>query len=185
MKHELTGKISGVSFSYTNGKPLVTFELNEKRSAMDMVDTLREYDKLAIRIDRYKAKRSLDANAYAWVLIGKIAEKTNVPTNEVYRAAIKEVGGNYDVVCIKDEALEKLRSAWHKNGIGWQTATLPSRIEGCTNVILYYGSSTYDVSQMGRLITNLQQDCSALGIEVKSPEEVESLLNSWRSKYET
>lgn len=177
--HELTGKISGVSFSYTTGKPLVTFEINEKRPAMDMVDTLREYDKLSIKIDRYKAKRSLDANAYCWTLIGKIAEKSNVSKEDVYRAAIKEVGGNYDVVCVQDKAVEQLRSGWSKNGLGWQTDTLPSKLDGCTNVMLYYGSSCYDVAQMSRLINIIIQDCKALGIETKSKAEIDSLLQSW------
>lgn len=177
--HELTGKISGVSFSYTTGKPLITFELNEKKTALNMVDTLRDFDKLAIKIDRYREKRSLDANAYCWTLIGKIAEKTNVTKEDVYRAAIKEIGGNYDVVCVQDAAVEQLRKGWQKNGIGWQTDTLPSKLDGCTNVVLYYGSSCYDVSQMSRLISIVQQDCEALGIEVKSQAEIDSLLQSW------
>lgn len=177
--HEITGRISGVSFSYTTGKPLISFELNEKQSALNMVDALKDVEKLSIKIERFREKRSLDANAYCWTLIGKIAEKTNVPKEDVYRAAIKEVGGNYDVVCVQNVALEQLRKGWQKNGIGWQTDTMPSKIDGCTNVVLYYGSSTYDVAQMQRLISIIKQDCDELGIEVKSQAEIDSLLQSW------
>ena len=108
-----------------------------------------------------------------------IAEKTGVSNTEVYRAAIKEVGGNYDVVCVKSEAVEALCNGWSRNGLGWQTDTMPSKIDGCTNVVLYYGSSTYDVAQMSRLINIIVQDCAELGIETRSPEEIESLLSSW------
>lgn len=177
--HELTGKISGVSFSYTTGKPLITFEMNEQRSALDMVDALRENDKLSLKICKYKQKRSLDANAYCWVMISKIAEVTNQRVTDIYRAAIKEVGGNSDTVCVQDHAVEQLCAGWQRNGIGWVTDTMPSKIEGCTNVILYYGSSTYDSAQMHRLIEIILQDCTGLGIEVKSAEEIDSLLNSW------
>lgn len=177
--HELTGKISGVSFSYTTGKPLITFEMNEQRSALDMVDALREYDKLSLKVCKYKQKRSLDANAYCWVMISKIAEVTNQRVTDIYRAAIKEVGGNSDTVCVQDHAVEQLCAGWQRNGIGWVTDTMPSKIEGCTNVILYYGSSTYDSAQMHRLIEIILQDCTELGIEVKSAEEIDSLLNSW------
>lgn len=177
--YDLVGKISGVSFSYTTGKPLVTFEMYENRSALDMVDTLREYDKLSLKVSRYKQKRSLDANAYCWVLISKIAEKTNARVEDVYRAAIKEIGGNYDVVCVQNEAVYSLCNGWARNGLGWQTDTMPSKIDGCTNVVLYYGSSTYDTAQMNRLINIILQDCEALGIETKSAEEIDSLLNSW------
>ena len=181
--HELTGTISGVSFSYMDGKPLVTFELNEKQSATNMVDALKSCEKLSIKVDKFNQKRSLDANAYCFVLIGKIAEKTNVSKEEVYRAAVKEVGGNYDVVCVQDKAVEAFCEAWHKNGLGWQTDTMPSKIDGCTNVILYYGSSTYDVAQMSRLINIILQECRQLGIDTKSKEEIDSLLTSWGGGY--
>ncbi len=178
--HDLTGMIANVSVAYATGKLLVTFEFNERNSATEMVNELKGCDKLSIKIGKFRNKRSLDANAYAWVLIGKIAEKTNVPKEEVYREAIRGIGGNYDIVCIKEEAADSLRKAWESNGIGWQTETMLSKLDGCTNVLLYYGSSTYDTLQMSRLISNLQQDCISLNIEVKPQEEIDSLLNSWR-----
>lgn len=179
--HELTGKIVGVSFDYLSGRPIVSFELNERQTSLDMVDELKSHEKLALKVDKFKKKRSLDANAYCWTLIGKIAEKTNVPKDEVYREAIREIGGNYDVVCIKEEAAPSLRRAWESNGIGWQTEVMLSKLDGCTNVLLYYGSSIYDVEQMSRLIENIIQDCKALGIETKSQAEIDSLLESWRN----
>ena len=179
--HELTGKIANVSFSF-EGKPLVTLEMNERNSALAMLDDLRDEDKLAIKIGKYKTKRSLDANAYCWVLIGKIAEKTGVARYFIYRDAIRNIGGNYDVVCIQNKAVETLCEAWSRNGIGWLTETMPSKIDGCTNVLLFYGSSTYDVQQMSRLIDNILQECYSLDIEVKSQSEIDSLLNSWGGK---
>lgn len=179
MKYEVTGKISNLSFSFLDGKPLLTLELDERRSALEMVENLKNAEKLAIKVAEFKKKRSLDANAYAWVLIGKIAEKTNVAKHEVYRAVIREIGGNSDTVCIQNHAVEQLCAGWQRNGIGWITDTMPSKIEGCTNVILYYGSSTYDCEQMARLTSLLKQDCEALGIETKSQAELDSLLESW------
>jgi len=179
--HELTGKIAGVSLSF-EGKPLVTLEMDERRSALDMVNALRGMDRISIKLGKYKVKRSLDANSYLWLLIGKIAEKTNVPKAEVYREAIRELGGNYDVVCIKTEAADSLRNTWERNGIGWFTEVMNSKINGCTNVLLYYGSSCYDVEQMSRLIDSIVQDCKALGIETKQQEEIDSLLSSWGGK---
>jgi hypothetical protein len=179
--HELTGKIAGVSFTI-DGMPMVALQLNERNSALAMLDELKSLEKLTVKLSKFKQKRSLDANAYCWVLISKIAEKTKIPKDEVYRNAIRGIGGNYDVVCIQNKAVESLCSAWVRNGIGWQTDTMPSKLDGCTNIMLYYGSSTYDVEQMSRLIDNIMQDCIALGIETKSQAEIDSLLSHWGSK---
>jgi hypothetical protein len=177
---ELSGRISNIAISYATGKPLLTLEVNEDKSTLqNMYEELKATEKLTIKIAKATKRRSLDANAYCFVLIGKIAEKTNVPKEEVYRKAIKEIGGNYDVVCVQDKAVEALCESWRKMGLGWQAETFPSKLDGCTNVTLYYGSSTYDVSTMSRLIDNIVQDCKALGIETKSSEELESLLGAW------
>lgn len=177
--HDLVGKISNISFSYSTGKPLITFEFDDRQSALSMANEFMSGDKLSIKVGKFRKKRSLDANAYCWVLIGKIAEKTGARVEDIYRQAIKEVG-NYDIVCVKKEAVESLCSSWARFGIGWQTDTMPSKLAGCTNVLLYYGSSTFDSSEMSRLINIIVQDCESLGIETKSQEEIDSLLNSWR-----
>lgn len=127
----------------------------------------------------YKEKRSLDANAYMWVLIQKIQELINVPKEEIYKDLIKTIGV-YEVVPIKNEAVNKFCEAWKHNGLGWITETTKSKLEGYTNVLAYYGSSTYDTKQMTRLIEEVLQECRQLDIETKSKEEINSLLRSWK-----
>ena len=176
--HELTGKLHyGLTFT-ANGNPIITLEMNEKFPTLKMVDELHDA-KLSIKISKYKEKRSLDCNAYCWVLISKLAEKLKIPKTDIYRAAIKEIGGNCDTVCVQDKAVKSLCDGWERNGIGWQTDTFPSKIDGCTNVILYYGSSTYDKAQMHRLVDFVLDECRQQGIETKSEEEICSLLGAW------
>lgn len=136
-----------------------------------------------VRVDIRKASnaKSRDANAFCWVLIDKIAEKTGVAKTDVYRHAIREIGGVSTTVCVQDKAVERLREGWEKNGIGWQTDTIKSRIDGCTNVILYYGSSVYDSLQMSRLIDSLVQEAEALGIPT-IPDDVERMKKQWGKK---
>ena len=130
-------------------------------------------------IERKRKKRSLDANAYFFVLADKLAESLNIPKTEIYRNYIKEIGGVSEIVCVRNEAVEKLCSGWEHNGLGWQTDTMPSKIKGCTNVILYYGSSTYDTEQMSRLINLVVEDCKIQGIETKTPDEIADMLSLW------
>lgn len=128
-----------------------------------------------IDIKAHRNKRSLDANNYAWALIDKIAARMHIDKVEVYREAIKSIGGVSETVCVQDKAVDRLRQGWEQNGIGWQTDTMPSKLKGCTNVILYYGSSTYDTQQMSLLIDHIVQDAKALGIETMTPAELEAL----------
>lgn len=179
--HELTGQIingDSVSFDIA-GRPIVFFKFDSWKSALAMVDELKAKPKLTIRISEHNQKRSLDANAYCWTLIGKLAEKLKKESTEIYRSAIKEIGGNSDTVCVQNKAVQSLCDGWQRNGIGWQTDTFPSKIEGCTNVILYYGSSTYDTAQMSRLINLIVQECQQQGIETRNEEELKSLLGEW------
>lgn len=124
-------------------------------------------------------KRSLDSNAYCWVLMDKLAEHYGVPVSEVYRGFVKEIGGNSEIICMMDRAVETFRRSWERNGLGWQTETLPSKIEGCTNVKVYYGSSIYDAQQMSRLIDMVVQECKTAGIETLPPDELDRLMSMW------
>lgn len=178
--YELTGTIKELAVVFSTKQAYLSFAVNENQTAKALVDEL-EGKKVSVKISEYREKRSKDANAYCWVLIGKLAEKLNLPKDEIYINAVKQVGGNYEVVCVLDAAVDKLCSSWRRNGIGWQTDTMPSKIEGCTNVILYYGSSTYDTASMSRLINIIVEDCKAVNIDVRTPDEIASMLSLWEA----
>ena len=61
----------------------ITFEL-DKDTSLSAIDELinKELDITAVK---HREKRSLDANAYLWVLCQKIAEKINSNKDNVYR----------------------------------------------------------------------------------------------------
>ena len=137
-------------------------------------DNLHEAD-LDIEIKKYRQKRSLDANAYAWVLIDKIAKVMRIEKKQVYQEAIRNIGGVSETVCVQAAAVDRLCSSWAAHGLGWQADVMPSKLEGCSNVVLYFGSSTYDTRQMSALIDQLVQDAKALGIEILPPNELSRL----------
>ena len=150
-------------------------------------DFREEFDELfnkeiTVDIKKFSKKRSLDANAYAWVLIDKIAERTKIKKSEVYRNAIREIGGVSYTVCATDQAADTLCSNWSSMGMGWQAEKTKSKLPGCTNVILWYGSSVYNSSQMASLIDSLIQDAEALGIVTITPKEQERLIEQWGTK---
>ena len=133
-----------------------------------------------LEVKEHRKKRSLDANAYAWVLIGKLADAMMVPPTIVYINAIQNIGGNYEVIPVRDEAVDKFIEVWKKNGLGWPCVDMGrSKIPGYRNLRAYYGSSTYDTRQMSQLIEALIQDCKALDIETLSEEKLSAMMEGW------
>jgi hypothetical protein len=125
-------------------------------------------------------RRSLDANAYCWVLLQKISDKLGSSKEEIYRRIIKQKG-TFEVIPIKNEAVDTFINAWQEHGLGWICEILRnSKLDGFTNVIAYYGSSTYDTKQMAYFIDYIVEEAKELGIETMTPNELESLKNSWR-----
>ena len=146
------------------------------RRLLEGLDDQKAWD---VKITKHRVRRSLDSNAYCWVLLDQLASRLHESTTELYQGYIKNIGGNSEVVCVKDEAVQTLIRVWQSKGIGWRTETMPANEEGYTNVILYYGSSAFDTAQMARLIDLIVQDCEALGIPTKDPAEFEQLIKEW------
>ena len=175
-KLDTTGTITDLNIDFDTLKPKITVLLDTKNK--ELVEELKNDGKLNIELKKYRKKRSLDSNAYAWVLLGELQNTLNIPKEEIYKDLIKNIG-SFEVLPVKNEAVEKFRQAWSKNGLGWVTETTKSKLEGYTNVIAYYGSSTYNTKEMTRLINLIVDECKQLGIETKPKAEIESLLRSW------
>ena len=140
----------------------------------------RLYD---IEVKEHRNKRSLDANAYAWVLINKLADVMRIPPTEVYRQAIQDISGNSEVIPVREDAVEQFKQAWSNHGIGWICRDMGrSKLPGYWNLMVYYGSSVYNTKQMSDLIDALVQDCKALDIEVLPPEKLALLMDEWGAK---
>jgi hypothetical protein len=150
---------------------------------MDFINTLEGDKEYSIVIDKEVKKRSNDANRYFWELVGKLSEKVNVSPEDIYRTYIKDIGGNYEVLPIRDDAVETWTKNWRSRGIGWQCEIIgESKLRGYTNVICYYGSSTYNTKQFSRLINLCIDDCKQNGIEVMTPSEMALMMQHYKEQ---
>lgn len=173
-------EFTSASLMQMGGKSYLMLELPDTYIAKAFLATIEAGKRYIAEFGIKRKKRSLDCNAYFWVLLDKLSAVLHKPKTEIYRDYIKDIGGNSETVCVPTKAVEKLRDGWEHNGLGWQTDTMPSKLAGCTNVILYYGSSTYDSSQMSRLVDFAVEDCKAQGIDTATPEELARLKEAWR-----
>ena len=159
-----------------------------RREAMQVCEGAKPDTAHNVKITQERKKRSLDANAYAWVLIDKLAAKLSTPKapvtpTDVYRSYIKDVADNNIIVPVKEGMLEHWDRVWCAGHIGRMTEDLgPCRLEelkGYRNVKSYMGSSDYDTAQMSRLIDLIVEDAKAQGIETWSDEKLSALCDSW------
>lgn len=139
---------------------------------------LTQDDNTLFRIEEHIEKRGLRANAYCWVLIGKIAEKIGNTKEEVYREYIKDKG-IYRVITMNKNAVNTFIKVWSERGLGWLCDTSENNIEGLVDVIAYYGSSSYNKKQMASFIDYVVFEAKQLGIETKTPEEIQWLKDNW------
>lgn len=155
------------------------------RGAKQFCESLDPNKKYDIEIKEHWEKRSLDANAYCWVLIGKLAAKLRIPPNEVYRQYIQDIGGNYTIVPVKEDRIDHWERIWCSGHVGRTVKDLgPCRtLDGYHNIMSYIGSSDYDTAQMSRLIDLIVQDCKAHGIETLTPDKLEAMKVKWGEAY--
>lgn len=143
------------------------------------IDTLPAEKDLAVTIKRYSPKRSLDANAYFWVLCDKVAKAVKSTKEEIYRQKIRECG-HYEDIAIEEEKADEAIELWGKVGLGWFCERFVNcKIAKCAKIRRYYGSSVYNTEQMSRIIESIVEDCKELGIPTLSDSELKSLCESY------
>ena len=172
----MLGTIQSLITSFGLKKGLVTIEITGEENYNELL-ALKSQNK-HVEIKEHKNYRSLDANAYLWVLLTKLQDKLSIPKEELYKNYIQKIGSS-EILPVKNEAVDKFREAWQRNGLGWITETTKSKLDGFTNVIAYYGSSSYNTAEMSRLINEVVNDCKEQNIETKSDSEINSLLKQW------
>ena len=133
----------------------------------------QDRDKL-FEIKEHREKRSLTANAYAWSLIGKIADAMRTSKDEVYLTMLKRYGQS-DMVSVLSSIDV---SGYFKYYEPISTATLQGK--EFTHYRIYKGSSEYDTREMAVLIDGIISEAKDLEIETLPPNEVERLKVMWK-----
>lgn len=179
---QYTGIMSDIGIDYKTRKAKISLVLDTKE--LDVIEQLKNENKLNIELKKYRQKRSLDANAYCWVLCDNIAKELSddgsiVTKEQVYKDAILQIG-TFQPMIIEEKAFEDFKRIWGKQGLGFLVREV-SRKDKCVKVQAYYGSSTYNTKEMSLLIELLVQQAKELNIEIKPQAEIDSLLSSWNS----
>jgi len=132
---------------------------------------------LAVTIKEYREKRSLSQNAYLWVMLDKLGAKLNRTKEDIYKEYVRDCGV-FEILPIRNDAVERFIKLWQARGLGWVCDDLgESKLDGYTKLIAYYGSSTYNTAEMTRLIDAVLQDCEEQGIDTMPLKDIMLLRN--------
>ena len=175
---DINGRITGIS---TNLDGTIKLELNISNNKDILVDgyyKLKDKDNLSISIKEHRERRSLDANAYCWVLLQKLAEVLNTDKDSLYEEMICKYGV-FTHLIVKPNAVDRVKEEWRSvRELGEVT------VNGKTGIQLqcYFGSSTYDTKEMSVLIDGIVRECQELGIETLTPDEIADMKRKWLKK---
>lgn len=176
---ELTGKAVAALLDFESNRFRITFEVNENEIVKAEYDKIKAYEKLKIKAVRYTQRRSLDANAYFHVLVGKIADSLTISKAKAKNILICKYGqpqllpdGN--VMIYKTNAPDEFM--WEQESIH----AIPIKYEEkATFYKIYRGSHTYDTKEMSVLIDGTVADAKELGIETVTPSEIAEMKERW------
>lgn len=127
-----------------------------------------------------KKEKSVNINSYMWQLCDKIGKRTRTTKFDVYRKAVREVGVYIDTL-IPAGREEEFKKMWSHNGEGW-FAEESGKWKGQTVFKAYSGSSVYDMEQMRRLVDYIVDEATDLGIETRTPLELEHMKSLWKGE---
>lgn len=130
----------------------------------------KKYD---VVIKEKSAHRSLDANAYAWLLITAIADVLNADKEEIYLAELKKYGQS-EVVSVKSQInVGGFFKYFEECGRGKVNGT------EFTHYKVYKGSSEFDTREMSVFIKGVVADAQELGIDTRTPDEIANMTSLW------
>ncbi len=145
------------------------------KDARKFVGDMKQGKKYAAELKEHRERRSLDANAYMWQLLDKLAEVLGTTKEELYLGYVRRYGIFKDFH-LEEGQHETFRKAWGMLGTGWPTELVD--YDGDKYVVrAYYGSSQYNTKQMSRLINAVVEDCKEQDIETLTPCELARLID--------
>ena len=170
---KLTGRIVGATIDFRTNKPTISFEVNERSDFEQLVDDMRDKDKLSIEVKPFRQHRSLNANAYVWLLIGKIADILRASKDEIYLKLLKRYG--------QSELISVLSHVPIGNYIKYYEEAGESKLNGkdFTHYRVYKGSSEFDTREMSIFIDGVVSEAKELGIQTETPNQIAEMKARW------
>lgn len=167
---EAAGRFSGATINL-KGELIISFTVEDREKILAELEAIQEKPRLKITAKVFRERRSLNANAYFWQLVDKIAKKYGSDAWTIYLLQLSKYGVFTDVD-VKTEALTTLKQHFRYIEILKEG---PERSEARC----FFGSSGYDTKEMAELIDGTVRDAREAGIDTMTPDEIKALIAAW------
>lgn len=115
-KLDTTGTITDINIDFKTSKAKISLLLDTKQ--LDIVEELKNENKLNIELKKYRKHRSLDANSYFWKLLTELCELAEIDTIEDYKRRVKELR-IFRQFRIEKDNIKTFEKMWTAQGIAW------------------------------------------------------------------
>lgn len=173
MTYELSGKIQGLTADIMSRRVTLALTINEETAAKLLYDELHEAEKLSIKIDRYREKRSLNANNYAWKLLTEIGNVVRSSKEEVYLEMLKRYGQSEIISVLAHIPIGEYVKYCEEAG----ESTLNGKL--FKHYKVYKGSSEFDTREMSIFLDGVVSEAKALDIQTETPDEIARMKAVW------
>lgn len=169
----LTGRITGALIDFATGKPKLELSVNEVNDFKQLVDDLKDKEKLSIDIKQHREKRSLNANNYAWKLLTEIANVVRANKEDIYLLMLKRYGQSEIISVLAHVPIGGYVKYYEEAG----ESTLNGKL--FKHYKVYKGSSEFDSREMSIFLDGITSEAKEMGIKVETPEQLANLKSLW------
>ena len=138
-----------------------------------LTDIGTNYHEWELTIVKVRKKRTLDSNAYCWLLINKIADILRTSKETVYLDMLKNYGQSTIISVLADIEVKGFFKYYEVFGTGTVNG------KQFTHYKVFKGSSEFDTREMAILIDGVVSEAQGLGIDVRTPAEIERMKSLW------
>lgn len=170
---DLTGMIKSIHQDYETGRFSITISIDDGKAVVEHLLKLNR-EKVSMKLEKWREKRSGEANRLLWKCLGEIGKAMNPPLDKwnVYLDKLREYG-EYTTLTVPVEAVDVLKRKWRETEVVGDMD-----IEGKKHAVVncYYGSSDLNTKQFSVLLDGVINDMEQMGLPRPPSKEMRRAL---------
>jgi len=181
---EFVGKFRDVSRDLFSGKCQIVFDADDIN--LEDINAIKDEEQLRITVKKYRKKRSLDANSFYWVLVGKVAESLQISKPHCHNMMLARYGQTeffgdqvaYTMLPDTEVVTKRMEQMQESH-----FAPTSQRKMGSDGVMyrawkLLKPSHEYDSKEFSILLEGLIDEAKSIGVETIPKQELERMMQA-------